>query len=132
MSSPKPGSIIGSARYGLHRGFHVCNTTSRLREYKRLKEIEQEPAKVREKAGKKISRNPSANLREGRSDERAAKSVGLKPRTAEKGLAIVNKAESGDERAKQNLEKIDRNEISIDRAYRETRTDPTQDEDDIC
>ena len=45
-----------------------------------------------------------ANLPEpsrGESRRRAAEAVGLKPRTAEKGLAILEKAESGDERPKQ-------------------------------
>ncbi len=80
----------------------------RLREYKRLKEIEAKLAAERQKesqakSGEKIGSKARANLRapseprgrSNRSDERAAATVGLKPRTAEKGLEILNRAERG-------------------------------------
>jgi hypothetical protein len=98
----------------------------RLKEYKHLKEIEAKLADERKratqiKAGKapvraKLRTPPT---RESRSDEKAAKTAGLKPRTAEKGLEVLNRAESGDTKAKEALEAIDRDELSIDRAYRE-------------
>src|SRR5208282_3556447 len=72
----------------------------RLKEYKRLKEIEAKLAKEREKAGKKIERDPRTKLSVGgRARTKAAATVGLSENTAEKGLAVLNLAEKGDERA---------------------------------
>ncbi len=92
----------------------------RLREYKRLKEIETILAAERKKATlKKGSKKPDTpKLAErGEARKRAAEAVGLKPRTAEKGLTVLEKAESGDEKAKEALEAIDRGEKSVDRAF---------------
>jgi hypothetical protein len=100
----------------------------RLREYKRLKEIETALAVERKKAtqiqknGKTFKNEDTANLPErkkGESRQRAADAVGLKSRTAEKGLAVLNRAEAGDTEAQEALDRIDRNELSVDRAYRE-------------
>lgn len=87
----------------------------RLQEYKRLKEIETVLAKDRKIAAQKNKRAASvrANLpeqSEGRAREKAAETVGLKPRTAEKGLAVLNRAEAGDPKAKAALESIGREE----------------------
>jgi hypothetical protein len=96
--------------------------TQRLREYKRLKEIETALAAERKKAsqakpGEKVgTRKVPANLpeRKGEARESAARTAGLKPRTAEKGLAVLNRADAGDQKAKEAIEKIDRNELSKD------------------
>jgi hypothetical protein len=52
----------------------------------------------------------------GRAIEKAAATAGLKPRTAEKGLAVLNKADEGDPKAQALMESIDKEEISVDRA----------------
>jgi hypothetical protein len=49
---------------------------------------------------------------------RAAETVGLKPRTAEKGLAVLNLAEAGDPKAKTAIESIGREEMSTVHAAR--------------
>jgi hypothetical protein len=92
-----------------------------LREYKRLKEIETALAAERKKAtlkkGKEKPEKPDTpNLaeRKGESRKRAAETVGLKRTTAEKGLAVLNRADAGDQKAKEAIEKIDRNELSKD------------------
>jgi hypothetical protein len=69
----------------------VKTKVQRLQEYKRLKEIESALAKEREHA-RKTQRTTKANLPEsskGQARDKAAETVGLKPRTAEKGLAIL-------------------------------------------
>ncbi len=108
----------------------------RLREFKRLKEIEAVFAKERQREHAKTApgkKSLSANLRtvsnSGRAVEKAAASAGLKPRTAEKGLAVLNKADAGDAKAEALMESLDRDEISIDRAYRELN-DPKEIEKD--
>jgi hypothetical protein len=85
----------------------------RLQEYKRLKEIETTLAKARQKQGRAKLPHPESK---GKAREKAAETVGLKPRTAEKGLAVLNRAEAGDPKAKAALESIDREELSVDRA----------------
>ena len=102
----------------------VKTKVQRLQEYKRLKEIETALAKERQREhantapGKKslAASLPQVN---GEAREKAAETVGLKPRTAEKGLAVLNRAEAGDPKAKAALESIGREEMSVDRAYRE-------------
>jgi hypothetical protein len=70
-----------------------------------LKEIETELAAERQKEtrtrpGEVVGSKATANLPErGEAREKAARAVGLKPRTAEKGLAILNRANAGDRRA---------------------------------
>lgn len=102
----------------------------RLREYKRLKEIEAKLAAERQKESRakpgeradrrEVSVRPKldAPRSKGRADTRAAVTVGLKRSTAEKGLEVLNRAERGEPKAKAILEKLDRNQTSIDRAYR--------------
>lgn len=101
----------------------VKTKAQRLREFKRLKEIEEVLAKERKREGARAagSGKDSAKLRtpSGRAVEKAASTAGLKPRTAEKGLAVLNKADAGDPKAKELLESIDKNEISVHHAYRE-------------
>jgi hypothetical protein len=103
----------------------VKSKVQRLQEYKRLKEIETALAKERQREhaqtapGKKSLRANVPEVISGRAREHAADTVGLKPRTAEKGLAVLNRAESGDVRAQAAIESIGRNEMSVDRAYRE-------------
>lgn len=87
----------------------------RLQEYKRLKEIETVLAKERQKAtqvksGKTPVRASLPTPQEGRAREKAADTVGLKPRTTEKGLAVLNRAEAGDPKARAALESIGREE----------------------
>ena len=99
----------------------VKTKVQRLQEYKRLKEIEAALAKDRQIAAQKNKRGESvrASLPEqngGRAREKAAETVGLKPRTAEKGLAVLNRAEAGDRKAQAALESIGREEMSVDRA----------------
>jgi hypothetical protein len=108
----------------------VKTKAQRLREYKRLKEIEEKFADERKKESLKrgTERPVRAKLptREelGRARDKAAAIAGLKPRTAEKGLAVLNKADSGDPKAQELMDSIDRDEISIDRAYKQvTRID---------
>jgi hypothetical protein len=99
----------------------VKTKVQRLQEYKRLKEIETVLAKERQKATQvKSGKAPvRANLpgpQEGRAREKAAETVGLKPRTAEKGLAVLNRAEAGDQKARAALESIGWEEMSVDHA----------------
>lgn len=117
------------------------NKGQRIREYQKLKEIETALAKEREReagreGGKSKGRanlpHPSegtvrANLHTpnaGRAREHAAVQVGLKPRTAEKGLAVLERAESGDPKAARAMESLDRGEISVHRAYVEVLDKP--------
>jgi hypothetical protein len=83
----------------------VKTKAQRLREFKRLKEIETTLAKEREKVGRAKLPHPESA---GRAKDKAAATAGLKPRTAEKGLAALNKAESGDVKAKDALEDLER------------------------
>lgn len=69
----------------------VKTKVRRLQEYKRLKEIETAFAKERQKQGKAKLPDPKKS---GQAREKAAETVGLKPRTAEKGLAVLNRAEA--------------------------------------
>lgn len=75
----------------------------RLQEYKRLKEIETALAKERQqeqlKRGKARPVTASLPERRGEAREKAPEIVGLKPRTAEKDLAVLNRAEAGDPKA---------------------------------
>jgi hypothetical protein len=113
----------------------VKTKAQRLREFKRLKEIEDVLAKERKREGARAagSGKDRANLPtpSGRAIEKAAAIVGLKPRTAEKGLAVLNKAEAGDAKAQALMDSIDRDEVSIDRAYKQvTRIDQEPSESD--
>jgi hypothetical protein len=89
--------------------------------------IEEKFADERKKESLKrgTERPVSAKLRTreelGRAIDKAAATVGLKPRTAEKGLAVLDKAEAGDPKAQALLESIDRDEVSVDRAYLEIK-----------
>jgi hypothetical protein len=91
-------------------GIEKCSTTEnrqrvktkvqRLQEYKRLKEIESSLAKERQREHARTApgtKSLVANLPEVNAParEKAADTVGLKPRTAEKGLAVLNTAEAG-------------------------------------
>jgi hypothetical protein len=72
----------------------VKTKVQRLQEYKRLKEIETALAKERQqeqlKRGKDSPVRANLPQREnGKARDKAAETVGLKPRTAEKGLAIL-------------------------------------------
>jgi hypothetical protein len=76
----------------------VKTKVQRLREYKRLNEIEAALAKEREREGGQ--KKGRTNLSDpGRARTKAAAMVGLSENTAEKGLAVLNKAESGDPQA---------------------------------
>jgi hypothetical protein len=87
----------------------VKSKVQRLQEYKRLKEIESALAKEREREGGRMK--GKANLPDaskGQSRDKAAETAELKPRTAEKGLAVLNRAEAGDQKAKAEIGKTDR------------------------
>ena len=90
----------------------------RLKEYKRLKEIEAKLAAERQKetritAGKTpVRTNLSSPAVTGKARTKAAATVGLSENTAEKGLAVLNLAESGGKEAQKAIEKIDRSEIA--------------------
>src|SRR5208282_4770084 len=77
----------------------------RLKEYKRLKEIEAKLAAERQKetritAGKTpVRTNLSSPAVTGKARTKAAATVGLSENTAEKGLAVLNLAESGGKEA---------------------------------
>lgn len=95
----------------------------RLQEYKRLKEIETVLAKDRQRehaktAPGKKSVTPKLAEVSGDARDRAAETVGLKRGTAEKGLAVLNRAESGEPKARAAIESIDREELSVDREPR--------------
>jgi ParB-like chromosome segregation protein Spo0J len=84
----------------------------RIKEYKRLKEIEKELAKLRQRAhaetapGKKSLRTNLSTVNKGRARTHAAATVGLSENTAEKGLAVLNRAEAGDVKAKSAVDAI--------------------------
>jgi hypothetical protein len=115
----------------------VKTKAQRLREYKRLKEIETSLAKERQREhaktapGKKSLRANLPHLESaGKARDKAAAIAGLKPRTAEKGLAVLNKADADDLKAQALLESIDRDEVSVDRAYLELKDAKEVEKDD--
>lgn len=92
------------------------------REASELLRIEQALAAERQKttrikSGKPPAR-PSEGHTEGRATEVVAGKLGQSKNTVEKEVQIVRAAEAGDQKAKDALLKLDRNETSISSAYR--------------
>jgi hypothetical protein len=86
----------------------------RLREYKKPKEIEAKLAAERQKEQLRRGKEspvPKNFSERGESGTRAAKMVGLSRPTAEKGLAVLNRAEAGDEKAMHAIEALERGKI---------------------
>jgi ParB-like chromosome segregation protein Spo0J len=96
----------------------VKTSLQKLREGRELIRIEKELAKQRqatlnnrETAGGKITTSET-----GKSRDKAAAVVGLSGRTLEKGIAVLEAADAGDETAQEQVEKLDRGETSISAA----------------
>lgn len=96
----------------------VKKLSQKAREFKELKRIETALAKQRMLAGKKL--DPKANLPEGskgQARDKAAATVGLGARTAEKLEKVVDAADEGDAKAQAALTAVDAGTLSITQAY---------------
>jgi len=93
----------------------------KAREYKALKRIEAARAEKRMLSGKK---NPMANLPQGTSREFAAEKVGMKARTAEKAVKVINVIDKAKELGEQKIAQdiTDTLNKSVDGAYKEVKT----------
>lgn len=87
------------------------------REASELMRIEKALAQQRMKAGK--GPDPGAKLPKGRARDLIGKKLGVSGKTVEKMATIVLKADEGIPRARAAMESLDKNETSVDAAYRE-------------
>jgi hypothetical protein len=97
----------------------VKTPEQKAREFRELKRIEAALAKERMLAGKKV--DPKENLpggSKGQARDKAAETVGMSGRTAEKLSAIVQKADGGDSKARAALDAVNEEKMSVDAAYR--------------
>jgi ParB/RepB/Spo0J family partition protein len=100
----------------------------KMKEAEKLKEIESEKARRRqiELAGNRpnTSSDLSATLREGgkgKTSEKLADAIGMKPRTFEKAAKVWEAAKQGNEVAEKLIEKLDKGEKTINAAYMELK-----------
>ena len=112
----------------------VKSKGQKIKEYQKLKEIEEELSKQRQREhggtapGKPRSLAAESNgSDEGESRVRAAKQVGLGVESAEKGLKILKEAGSGNAKAREVMAELDRGETSVAKAYRELFEPPAND-----
>lgn len=76
----------------------------------------------------------SATLRQqvaentGKTSEAVAEKIGMKPRTYEKAAAVWKRAKEGDEKALEFIEKVDKGEVTINKAYNEVIKKPAFEE----
>lgn len=95
-----------------------------FREYAQIKQMESERAKERKvsglKQGDKSPVGAKSDTREkGRASNKAARRLGIKAGTAEKGAKLVQKADEGDKKARAALDEVNKGAKSIDAAHRE-------------
>jgi len=92
--------------------------SQKMNEAELIKSIITEQANLREIAGKKI--DPRDTCPQGRTRDKVAKEVGISSgRTLDRAGKIWNKAQSGDEQAKELVKEIDTGDKTINRAFTE-------------
>jgi ParB-like chromosome segregation protein Spo0J len=101
----------------------VKTPEQKAREFRELKRIEAALAKERQLAAQnnKAARAVKASLPEqakGQARDKAAEALGMGGRTAEKLLALVQKADAGDPEARSALDAVNEGRMSVDAAYR--------------
>jgi DNA (cytosine-5)-methyltransferase 1 len=101
----------------------VKTPEQKAREFRELKRIEAALAKERQLAAQnnRAARAVQARLPEqarGQARDKAAEAVGMGGRTAEKLLALVQKADDGDPEARAALDAVNEGRMSVDAAYR--------------